>query len=85
MASPAEEQNLSELNVEELMAEEKKRKNALAFHAFLIALAVGIAVYSTVKHGFGFFAFFPWIFIISGNRASNKLRSVRAELKSGNL
>ena len=59
MASPAEEQNLSELNVEGLMAEEKKRRNALTFHAFLTGLAVGIAVYSTVEHGFGFFAFSP--------------------------
>ena len=59
MAIPVEEQNLSELNVEGLMAEGKKRRNALTFHAFLIALAVGIAVYSTVKHEFGFFAFSP--------------------------
>ena len=85
MASPVEEQNLSELNVEELMAEEKKRKSALTFHAFLIGLAVGIAVYSTVKHGLGFFTFFPLLFIISGNRASNKLKSVRAEIKSRGL
>ena len=84
MASPVEKQNLSELNVEGLMAEEKKRKNALTFHAFLTGLAVGIAVYSTVKHGFGFFSYFPWIFITSGNRASNKLKSVRAELKLRN-
>lgn len=59
MASPAEEQNLSELNVEELTAAEKKRKSALTFRAFLVGLAVGIAVYSTVKHGFDFFAFSP--------------------------
>ena len=71
--------------MQELMAEEKKRKSALTFHAILTGLAMGIAVYSTIKHGFGFFAFFPWIFIISGNRASNKLKSVRAELKSRNL
>ena len=85
MASPVEEQNLSELNVEELMAEEKKRKSALTLHAFLTGLAVGIAVYSTFKNGFGFLAFFPLLFIISGHRASNKLKSVRAELKSRTL
>ena len=81
MADFVKDQNLAQLNVEELMAEEKKRKSALTFHAFLIGLAVGIAVYSTVKHGLGFFTFFPLLFIISGNRASNKLKSVRAELK----
>ena len=85
MANAVENQNLSELNVEELMAEEKKRKSALTLHAFIIGLAVGIAVYSTVKNGFGFFAFFPLLFIISGHRASNKLKSVRAELKSRTL
>ena len=85
MANAVEDQNLSELNVEELMAEGKKRKSALTLHAFIIGLAVGIAVYSTVKNGFGFFAFFPLLFIISGIRASNKLKSVRAELKSRTL
>ena len=85
MASPVEDQNLAQLNMEELMAEEKKRKSALTFHAFLIGLAVGIAVYSTVRNGLGFFAFFPLLFIISGNRASNKLKSVRAEIKSRGL
>ena len=85
MANPEKERNLSELNVEKLMAEEEKRKSALTLHAFIIGLAVGIAVYSTVKNGFGFFAFFPLLFIISGHRASNKLKSVRAELKSRNL
>ena len=85
MASPVEDQNLAQLNVEGLMAEEKKRKSALTFHAFLIGLTVGIAVYSTVKHGFGFFALFPLLFILSGNRASNKLKSVRAEIKSRGL
>ena len=49
MASPVEERNMSELNVQELMAEEKKRKSALTLHAFLIGIAVGIAVYSTVS------------------------------------
>ena len=85
MADFVKDQDLAQLNVEELMAEEKKRKSALTFHAFLIGLTVGIAVYSTVKHGFGFFALFPLLFILSGNRASNKLKSVRAELKSRTL
>ena len=85
MASPVEDQNLAQLNIEELMTEKKKRKSALTFHAFLIGLAVGIAVYSTVRNGLGFFVFFPLLFILSGNRASNKLKSVRAELKSRTL
>ena len=85
MASLVEERNMSELNVQELMAEEKKRKSALTLHAFLIGIAVGIAVYSTVKHGLGLFTFFPLLYIVFGNRASNKLKSVRAELKSRTL
>ena len=80
MADFVKDQDLAQLNVEELMAEEKKRKSALTFHAFLIGLAVGIAVYSTVKHGLGLFTFFPLLYIVFGNRASNKLKSVRAEL-----
>ena len=85
MADFVKDQDLAQLNVEELMAEEKKRKSALTLHAFLIGLAVGIAVYSTVKHGLGLFTFFPLLYIVFGNRASNKKKSVRAELKSRTL
>ena len=85
MANAVEDPNLSELNVQELMAEEKKRKSALTLHAFLIGLAVGIAVYSTVKHGLGLFTSFPLLYIVFSIRASNKLKSVRAELKSRTL
>ena len=85
MANSVEDPNLSELNVQELLAEEKKRKSALTLHTFIIGLAVGIAVYSTVRNGLGFFVFFPLLFILSGNRASNKLKSVRAELNSRTL
>ena len=85
MAGSVEDQNLAQLSAEALIAEEKKRKSAAMLHAFIIGLAVGIAVYSTVKNGFGILTFFPVLFMWSSNRASNKLKIVRAELKARSL
>jgi hypothetical protein len=54
---------LSEFTDEELVQEEKKRKQQSTASNFMIGLVVGVAVYSTVKNGFGFFTFFP-LFLI---------------------
>ena len=53
------EQN--QLTDAEKLKEQKKIKNNKMVNGFLIGMFVGIAVYSAVKNGFGFFTFFPLI------------------------
>lgn len=46
---------------EEALKERQKIKNNKLINGFLIGFCIGIAVYSAVKNGFGFFTFFPLI------------------------
>ncbi len=73
---------LTEFTNEELLQEEKKRKESRKFFPFIIGLAVGIAAYSTFKHGIGFFTFFPLIFILPSISVDKKYKEVKAEIES---
>lgn len=76
---------LTELTNDELLHEQKKMKKSKIVNAFIIGLFIGIAVYSTVKKGLGFFTFFPLFFayIIFNNR--KKMKELAKELQSRNL
>jgi hypothetical protein len=54
---------------------QKKIKNNKMINGFLIGVFVGIAVYSAVKNGFGFFTFFPLIlaYLLFYNKEKIKL------------
>ena len=84
-----EVQNLSELSIEELLAEQKKRKTSLLTHQFIIGLIAGVAIFSVVKNGFrlvslGLPLLLLFIFVRSGKGLNESLQSVRAEIKSRN-
>ena len=88
MANSVEDPNLSELNTQELLAEQKKRKTSLLTHQFIIGLMAGVAVFSVVNKGFTFSLVFPLLFILifvrSGKGLKEKLQSVRAEIEARN-
>ena len=88
MANSVEDPNLSELNMQELLAEQKKRKTSLLTHQFIIGLMAGVAVFSVVNKGFTFSLWFPLLFILilvrSGKGLKEKLQSVRAEIEVRN-
>ena len=67
------EQN--QLTDAEKLKEQKKIKNSKMVNGFLIGMFVGIAVYSAVKNGFGFFTFFPLIlaYLMFHNKEKIKL------------
>ena len=73
---------LTEFTDEELSQEEKKRKESRKFFPFIIGLAVGIAAYSTFKHGIGFFTFLPLIFILPSISVDKKYKEVKAEIEA---
>ena len=79
---PNELKNLSD---EQLFEEHKKLKKSNIFNAFLIGAFVGIAVYSGVKNGLGFFTVFPLFFAYLLFNNGKKARAIKEELKSRNL
>lgn len=81
-------ENLTELSEQELLQKIKKIKTNKVIDATIIGITVGIAIYSAVKNGFGFFTFFPLIlaYIIIRNSTNNKIleKEMQKELKSRN-
>ena len=84
-----EAQNLSELSIEELLAEQKKRKTYLLVHQFIIGSMVGVAVFSVVNNGFRIFPLLPpliflFISVRNGKEWKASLQKAQAEVKSRN-
>ena len=87
MADSSKDPNLSELTMEELLAEQKKRKTSLFTHQFIIGMMAGVAVFSIVNNGFRIFPLilpllFIFYFVRSGRGLNASLQSVRAEIKA---
>ncbi len=82
-------ETLTELSDQELLQKIKNLKTNKIIDATIIGFTIGIAIYSAVKDGFGFFTFFPLIlvFIIVRNSTSNKIleKEIQKELKSRNI
>lgn len=74
--------DLKDLTDEELMQEEKKRKKNYLMYSVILGLMVGIAIYSTVKKGLGFFTFFPLFFVPSGVVNRTNYNAVKKEITS---
>jgi hypothetical protein len=82
-------ENLTELSEQELLQKIKTIKNNKVIDATIIGFTIGIAVYSAVKNGLGFFTFFPLIlaYVIVRNSTNNRIleKEIQKELKSRNL
>jgi Na+-translocating ferredoxin:NAD+ oxidoreductase RnfD subunit len=82
-------ENLTELSEKELLQKIKTIKNNKIIDATIIGFTIGIAVYSAVKNGLGFFTFFPLLlaYVIVRNSTNNKIleKEIQKELKSRNL
>jgi Na+-translocating ferredoxin:NAD+ oxidoreductase RnfD subunit len=82
-------ENLTELSEKELLQKIKTIKTNKIIDATIIGFTIGIAVYSAVKNGLGFFTFFPLIlaYVIVRNSTNNKIleKEIQKELKSRNL
>jgi hypothetical protein len=68
------QKELAELTNEELLQEAKKIKSGKIFDAAIFGFLIGVAVYSTVRNGFGLLTFLPLIYIpiAAKNKARNK-------------
>ena len=76
---------LSEFTDEELLQEEKKRKESVKYNSFFIGLLAGIAVWSIVKNGIGFLHFILFGAILYLINADKKYKAVKAEIEARNL
>ena len=72
-----EQKNLSQLTNEELLQEAKKIKSGNILDAAIIGFLIGVAVYSTVRNGFGFLTFLPLVYLPIA--AKNKLKNKEVE------
>ncbi|MEC5158587.1 hypothetical protein [Chryseobacterium sp. MP_3.2] len=78
-------ENYTALSDEELLIEAKKMKSSNLTSAVLIGCMIGIAIYSTVKNGFGFFTLFPLFFIFIVFKNGPPKKALEAEIKLRNL
>ncbi|WP_413670688.1 hypothetical protein ACEN9X_12550 [Mucilaginibacter sp. Mucisp86] len=79
------QKELTELSNEELVQEAKKIKSGKIFDAAIFGFLIGVAVYSTVRNGFGLLTFLPLVYIpiAAKNKARNK--ALEELLKERNL
>jgi hypothetical protein len=79
---------LTELSDQELLQKIKNLKNNKIVDATIIGVTIGIAIYSAVKNGLGFFTFFPLIlaYMIIRNSRNNEIleKEIQKELESRN-
>lgn len=80
-----EPNELKNLTDEQLLEEQKKLNAKNITNAVIIGVFIGIAVYSAVKNGLGFFTVFPLFFAYLLFNNGKKARAVKEELKSREL
>jgi hypothetical protein len=79
-----EQNEFSNLTDEQLLQYQKRVKQSNILTAFIIGLLIGVAIYSAVKNGFGFFTFFPLFFVYLLARNGKKQVEINKEIKSRN-
>jgi hypothetical protein len=79
------QKELAELTDQELLQEAKKIKSTNITDAVIFGVLIGIAIYSSVKNGFGLLSFLPLVYtpIAAKNRIKNK--ALEDLLKERNL
>lgn len=76
---------LQEFTNDELLAEFKKRKSTFYLNCVFVGLLAGIALYSTVRNGFGVLTFLPFFFTPIAGVATKKYKEAKAEMDVRNL
>ncbi|GGH71154.1 hypothetical protein HNQ91_003168 [Filimonas zeae] len=74
-----------ELGNEALLQEAKKSKTTRVYDAAIFGFLIGVAVYSTVRNGFGLLTFLPVIYIPVAAKNKAKYAELERLLKERNL
>ena len=78
-------QQLSDLDDAALLEAGKKKAKELQIDRFIVGMVVGIAIYSLVKNGLGFFTFFPLLYILISMKKTAENKLIKAEIAARNL
>ncbi len=76
---------LAELTDEELLQEAKRTKPTKIYDAVIIGFLIGIAIYSSVKNGFGLLTFLPLVYLPIAGKNKMKNKGLEKLLKERNL
>jgi hypothetical protein len=76
------QEELLNLTAQELAQEATKCKKLLDTFNVLIAIMFGVALYTTVKKGFGFFSFFPLFFLPLAASMWINYKAVKKEMEN---
>ncbi|MCG2611986.1 hypothetical protein LZZ90_10755 [Flavobacterium sp. SM15] len=79
------QKKIENLTDQELLQQQKNAKLSTIINAAIMGLFIGVAIYSTIKKGFGFFTVFPLIFAYLLLQNKKKIKATEEELKSRNL
>jgi len=79
------QKKLAELTDEELLQEAKKIKSTNLFDSVIFGFLIGIAIYSSVKNGFGLLTFLPLVYIPIAAKNMNKNKELKKHLKERKL
>ncbi len=73
------------LTDEELRAQVKQSKTARIYDAVIFGVLIGIAIYSSVKNGFGLLTFLPLVYLPIATKNKIKYTALEKILKDRNL
>lgn len=80
-----EQKIFTDLTDEELLKEAKRIKPTKLYDAVIIGVLTGIAIYSSVKNGFGLLTFLPLVYVPITVKNKAKKEELEKLLKERNL
>lgn len=79
------ENKFAKFSDQELLDKRKNLKTLTIINAVLIGFLIGISIYGAIKNGFGFFTFFPLIFVFLLIKTKTDSKELENEISSRNL
>jgi hypothetical protein len=73
---------LTELTDQELLIKRKDAKSTDVINAVFFGIVLGIAIYSTVKNGYGLMTFIPLLFAPIAAKHSRYKKAIEQEVKN---
>lgn len=79
------ENKFENLSDAELLQEAKRQKPTMVYDSVIIGVLIGVALYSTVKNGWGLLTFLPLIYLPIAARNKTKQKELDKLLSERNL